>query len=379
MKIIIDAHMLGQQEGGNETYIAGLLQGFEEILPQPATAITALYNPRYTGTRLSRSGLSPLVLTSNNDFRRLFMEIPSICKKWPADLLHATYNVSPFLPCPCVITVHDVIFRLYPEYFSPRVRLLLSTLLPLSMIRAKVIITDSEASKRDIIHFYPFVRNKIIIIPAAAGPIVNVEPNWQVAQQYRQKGEFILAVGTVQPRKNITRLVQAYISLRQRQLIDSKLIIVGRAQWQGSEIQKIALNSPYHQDIIFTGYLEDASVSALYRHCSVFVYPSLYEGFGLPVLEAMACGAPVITSNRSSLPEVAGEAATLVDPYSVEQLSAAIEAILGNPARREEMRQQGLRQAAQFKWSRAAAAALEVYKWVIERDDIQGRIATTRF
>jgi glycosyltransferase involved in cell wall biosynthesis len=143
-------------------------------------------------------------------------------------------------------------------------------------------------------------------------------------------------------------------------------LIVGRSAWQHSEIQRIAANSPYSQDIVFTGYLPDAVVAALYRACTVFIYPSLYEGFGLPVLEAMACGAPVITSNCSSLPEVAGDAALFVDSYDVEQISRAIEQVLNDVSLRSDLRVRGLRRAACFSWEQTAVKTLEAYKWALQ-------------
>ena len=178
MHIVVDAHMLGEQEGGNETYIAGLLEGFESALPSDHTQITALHSPSYTSPRKQHRSIRSVALCSKSDFRRLFWEIPSICRRLQADLLHVTYNAPIGSVCPFVVTVHDVIFRLYPEYFSPRVRVLLSTLMPLSMWRAAVVLTVSEASKQDITRYYPFARDKIMVIPEAAGPVATAKPGF---------------------------------------------------------------------------------------------------------------------------------------------------------------------------------------------------------
>ena len=363
MNAVIDAHMLGEQEGGNETYIAGLLQGFERIELTDDVRITALFSSRQVPVQKIGSPVRPIILGSDGNFQRLFLEIPSICRRSRADVLHVTYHAPPILPCPSVVSVHDISFRYYPQYFSPRVRLLLSTWMPLSMRRAAVVLTLSEASKRDIANHYPYARNKIRAIPLAAGPMVTAKPDTKSIERYTNGRDFILAVGTVQPRKNISRLIQAYLLLRQRGATNARLVIVGRSAWQGSEIQKIAAASPHSQDIVFTGYLDDAAVAALYRDCAVFIYPSLYEGFGLPVLEAMECGAPVITSNLSSLPEIAGDAAMLVDPYSIDEIGAAIDQVLTNAALREELRTRGPRQAARFSWEQTARETVEAYKW----------------
>ena len=196
--------------------------------------------------------------------------------------------------------------------------------------------------------------------------MVSTQPNMASVQKYSNGNKFILAVGNVQPRKNLVRLVQAYILLRERQAINAKLIIVGRSQWHGSEIQRIATNNAYSNDIIFTGYLEDSSVAALLMNCSVFVYPSLYEGFGLPVLEAMSLGAPVITSNSSSLPEVAGEAARLIDPTSVEEIADAIVQVLNDDEFSDRLRKRGLQRAAQFTWAKTAQATLSTYQQALQ-------------
>jgi glycosyltransferase involved in cell wall biosynthesis len=366
MNILIDAHMLGEQEGGNETYIAGLLQGFASTTLPEDTRLTVLLQPHYSLPCIDGEQLQTFTIRNSSNLSRLFLEIPSLCRRLHTDVLHVTYNASPWLSCAMVVSVHDVIFHRYPNYFAPRVRLLLSTLLPLTMRRASVILTLSEASKRDIVYYYPFTQDKIIVIPPAAGPLINLEPDMAMVDIYTGGEDFILAVGTVQPRKNIARLIHAYIRLRQHTITTVKLLIVGRSAWQHSEIQRIAANSPYSQDIVFTGYLPDAVVAALYRACTVFIYPSLYEGFGLPVLEAMACGAPVITSNCSSLPEVAGDAALFVDSYDVEQISRAIEQVLNDVSLRSDLRVRGLRRAACFSWEQTAVKTLEAYKWALQ-------------
>lgn len=362
MKVLIDAHMLGEQEGGNETYIAGLLAGFEALGASADVAVTALLSPtfpapgtRHVGTARLRGGAP----------RRMLHGLPAACRATGADLLHVTYNAPPFGACPTVVSVHDVLYRRFPAYFSPRVRLLLNTLLPLSMLRARAVLTLSEASRREIEHFYPFVRERIAVIGLAPGPVAQTPPDETGAAQYLAGSPFVLAVGTVQPRKNIARLIEAYIEVRRRGVEGVRLLIVGRSRWQGSAIQRLAQESPCRDEIVFTGYLSDAIVAALYRRCAAFVYPSLAEGFGLPVLEAMACGAPVITSDRSALPEVAGDAALLVDPTSVPALSAALERVLRDEGLQAQLRANSARRAAQFSWRRVAEETLGVYRQAV--------------
>lgn len=369
MRIAVDAHMLGEQEGGNETYVAGLLQGFTRATLPEDVIITALYNRSYVLPQ-PQGRIQCRAFQRNGNFHRLFVELGMVCRQVRADILHVTYNAPLFVPCTLVVSVHDIIFRRYPQFFSPRVRILLSTLMPLSMRRANVIVTLSEASREDIHRYYPFTRDKVVVTPLAPGPVATVAPQTEAAQRITGGQDFILAVGTVQPRKNIARLIRAYVDARRRRATTARLVVVGRAAWQHSEVHRIAAESPYYQDIIFTGYLDDATVAALYRSCAVFVYPSLYEGFGLPVIEAMACGAPVITSNLSSLPEVAGDAALLVNPFDVGQISTAIERMLNDHSLREDLRERGVRQAARFSWERTAMETFEAYQWALQKKSV---------
>lgn len=365
MKVIIDSHMLGQKEAGNETYILGLLNGIDQICRDTERfEIYPLINKNYS-LPIKCTNFRNITLSSSSDIRRVFIDIPLAQRNVNADITHVTYNASPFIRGKLVVTVHDVIFRIFPQYFSPKVRLILSTLLPLSMHRANIILTISLSSKKEITHYYPFTRNKIISIPIGPGAVVNTPPNTSEIAIYTRKKDFILAVGTIQPRKNIARLIDAYTLLRRRSSTAARLIIVGKADWQHSKIYEKAMRSPYHDDIVFTGYLDDTMLAALYRQCSVFVYPSLYEGFGLPVVEAMACGAPVITSNVSSLPEVAGSAALLVNPYSVSDLADAIEQVLSDPNLQDKLRSEGVKQASKFSWSRTARETLQVYEKIV--------------
>jgi glycosyltransferase involved in cell wall biosynthesis len=361
VKVVVDAHMLGEGEGGNETYIAGLLRGLGRLSGPQAPSITALTGPHGQGLVDHSPQVRMYPVGRRGDAWRLLAEVPWACLRLRADVVHMTYNAPPWLPCPLVLTVHDVIFRLFPNYFSPGVRVLLNTLLPLSMRTARVILTDSESSRRDIEHFYPFVRDKLVVVPIAPGPVSWTEPDYTAAQALSGGQPFILAVGTLQPRKNLARLIEAFHAVCARRVTPVRLLVVGRPDWQSRPVRQAAARSPYAGDILFTGYLDDATLAALYRTCVAFVFPSLYEGFGLPVLEAMACGAPVITSDVAALPEVAGDAARFVDPLSVESICEAMLELLSDEALRGELKQRGLLRAARFSWTRMAEGVSEAY------------------
>lgn len=359
---VVDAHMLGTGEGGNETYIAGLLEGLAAVAPAHQISIAALFGPWAERRSVPLLPTLQKRVGQHGNGWRLFVEVPRACRKFHADLVHMTYNAPPWLPCPLVLTVHDVIFRRYPEYFSPRVRLLLGTLLPISMRKASVILTDSEASRSDIARFYPLARDKLVVIPCAPGRVSNVDPDYESARLLSGDRRFILAVGTVQPRKNIARLVTAFGAVRADGGADVRLLIAGQSDWQSRTIKETIRRSRFAHDIVFTGYLPDRTLAALYRTCDAFAFPSLHEGFGLPVLEAMACGAPVITSNLSSLPEVAGDAALLVDPFSTDAIAEAMRAVLNDRDLGGELRARGTRRAAEYSWNKTAALTIAAYR-----------------
>lgn len=363
LRVLLDAHMLGAREGGNETYARGLAEGLA-ALAAPDLEVTVLVPPGLEDPLPASVRTASLPRSGNA--ARVFRHLPALARRLGADVVNATYNASPWLPSALVLAVHDVLFRRFPDAFSPRDRLLLATLLPLSMRRAEVIVTLSEASRRDIEACYPFTRGKLLVAPAAPGPVVRAVPDEAAAERWAEGRPFLLAVGTVQPRKNLPRLVEAYLRLRQAGRTEARLVIAGRPMWRSGAIQAAAAGSPHAADVVYTGFVDDASLAGLFRRCAAFAYPSLGEGFGLPVVEAMACGAPVVTSDRSSLPEVAGDAALLVDPESVEAIAEGLARLLADPALAAELRERGRRQAARFAWERTAATVADAYRRAAE-------------
>jgi glycosyltransferase involved in cell wall biosynthesis len=361
--------MLGNREGGNETYVAGLLAGLGE-LAAPDVEVTALVDPRlprHAGDRWP--GIEFRRLPTGRSVPRLLFEVPVACRAVKADIVHMTYNASLRLPCSLVLSVHDVLFRRFAGFFSPRDRLLLNTLMPFSMSRATRILTLSEASRADILAYYPRAKDRIDVIPLAAGPVAAAVPDFSAVRRICGEDSFVLAVGTIQPRKNLARLVKAFALLKSTARGRLRLVIVGKPQWRSKDVYGLAGRDLDELDVAFTGYVSDAELAGLYRRCSAFVFPSLGEGFGLPVLEAMACGAPVITSSLSSLPEVTGEAAYLVDPYSTAEMAQAMGELLSDRSLADELRGKGLEQAKKFSWLNTARLTVDAYRRVTAARD----------
>lgn len=362
MRVLVDAHMVGSHETGNETYTANLLA---KLQPELGTDLGAAVDASLQWPSfLDNTDITRLPLSSVNNWARLLYALPQLCHQWQADLLHVTY-VAPFRqPCPTVVSVHDVSYKYYPQFFSPRDRLLFATLLPLSLRRASAVVTISDHAKSEIEATFPFLQGKVYSIPLAVGTRFRPKPPSTITSKYNITTDYILAVGNLQPRKNLPRLIHAYASILPN-IGDTQLVIVGKAQWQSSEVYHLVTELGLENKVIFTGYVSDEDLILLYNEAELFVYPSLYEGFGLPILEAMACGTAVVCSNITSMPEVAGDSALLIDPYQDTEIATAMNRILTDGAVKAHLEQAGLERAAQFSWHKTALETMKVYERVV--------------
>ncbi len=284
------------------------------------------------------------------------------------DIFHATEHLlPPLLNAKTVLTLHDLIFQFFPEYHLPLNRWFLRTAMPYFVHRADAIIAVSECTRRDAIQFYGIPADKITVIYEGVDPALHPENDDDriaaVRAQYAHNEPFLLFVSTIEPRKNIPALVDALRLLRGRGY-PHRLLVAGRKGWLYQGIFDHVAQTGMENAVAFLDYVPDADLRALFATCDAFVFPSLYEGFGLAVLEAMACGAPVVCSNVSSLPEVAGDAALLVNPRDTGALAVAIERVITNGALCGELRAKGLAQAAKFSWERAARETLAIYQTV---------------
>jgi glycosyltransferase involved in cell wall biosynthesis len=284
-----------------------------------------------------------------------------------AALFHATEHLLlPVRSAPTVLTVHDLIFRHYPQHHKALNRRYLNATMPLYCRKASHIIAVSEQTKRDVVEAYGIDPRKITVVYEAADERFRPQPADEVAgalQRYGLpgSGRYILSVGTIEPRKNLGRTLQAFEQLRHEGLADAWVIVGGKG-WLYEDFFAQLDRSPARDHVIFPGYVPDEDLPLLYGGAAVLALPSEFEGFGLPVLEAMACGAPVVTSCVSSLPEVAGDAAILVDPTDVDAITAGLGTVLANPDVADALRVRGFARAARFSWGRAAAETIAVYR-----------------
>jgi len=284
------------------------------------------------------------------------------------DLFHATDHLLPRLSrVRSVFTLHDLIFRFHPETHKPLNRWFLTFMMPRFLQAADAVIAVSESTKRDAVRLYGLEEAKIKVIYEGVNPRFRPAPPETVSvvrQRYGLPESFILSVGTIEPRKNFASLLEAYHALRD-QWPELKLVIAGKKGWLYEGFFRRLRELGLEDEVILPGFVFDDDLISLYSDADLFAFPSLYEGFGLPVLEAMACGAPVITSNTSSLPEVAGDAAMFVDPNNVKALADAMKSVLENKQLSDELRAKGFKQAAKFHWESAARGTLAVYASVL--------------
>jgi len=359
MRVGLDGHMVGGQETGNETYIRGLVEGFKAAQGDVDLLVYHIGSP-WTAPS---AHVHFQRLATGSPYVRLGLELPARSARQRLDVLHTTYGAPLWSAAPLVLTVHDICYATNPEWFSARDLRVLSTVVPRSIRKAPHVITDSSSARLQIMETYRVPEEKISAIPIGPGPgaepITSEEARRELSGLELPLGRpFVLTVGNLQPRKNLVRLLSAYDELLARGC-DADLVIVGPRRYRADEIFK-AVRNPGR--VHFTDYITDRQLAACYRSSTMLVLPSLYEGFGLPALEAMAHGIPVACSNAGALPELCGEAAVLFDPLSVDAIADAMEGILRDAAVRARLGEAGLARAKLFTWARTVELTSKVYE-----------------
>ena len=297
--------------------------------------------------------------------------LPLYVKRGAFSLFHGTnYDVPLWNRCRTIATIHDLSILLYPETHETHLVRRARWRLPKMARAATMIITPSESVRREVGEHLGIELNKVVAIPEAARRSFRRVPVGEtsgVLRRLRIEDEFILFVGTIEPRKNLLTLARAFDEILRTTPLRPQLVIAGKEGWLTEELFAYLKSSHIEERVRFTGYVSDEDLRALYSACRAFVYPSLYEGFGLPPLEAMACGAPVVTSRSPSIMETVGDAARLVSPTDFRELAQTIISLLTDSGERAYRSSVGLRRAAQFSWERTAAATLSVYRDALKR------------
>jgi glycosyltransferase involved in cell wall biosynthesis len=373
LHIAIDAHSVGARLAGNESYAINLIESLAQI--DSVNRYTLYVTKREAVDRFNNRwpNFSVRLTLPHTPLVRIPLTLSAELRRNPVDVLHVQFTSPPFAPCPVVVSIHDLSFEHLPLTFKRRSRVQLHLTVRQSARKAARILTLSESVRQDIIDTYGIAPERVTTIPIAAPahfrPVTDEEELQRVRHTYDIAGDYILSVGSIQPRKNLTRLVAAYARLRRERAEGRlpKLVIVGKQAWLYDETLRAIEEQGIGDLTMLTGYVPDADLPALYSGAVCFVYPSYFEGFGLPPLEAMQCGAPVIAGNRTSLPEVLGEAGLLVDPFDEAAIATAIARLIDDPDLRAELRVKGLKRARGFDWHETARRTLAVYRQIVDK------------
>jgi len=378
LRIAIDAHSVGAGLGGNESYATNLIEALAEI---DSINSYTLFVTRDEAVKRFRNRWPNFVVRStlpHTPLVRIPLTLSAELRRHPVDILHVQFTSPPFAPCPVVVSIHDLSFEHLPETFNRRSRTQLRLTVRRSARKAKRVLALSEHARQDIISTYKIPPNLVTTIPIGAAPhfrpVTDEKELQRVRHTYGIARNYILSVGSIQPRKNLGRLAQAYARLRDRLPENEvpQLVIVGKRAWLYRETLREIEQLRTGDFLVITGYVPERDLPALYSGATCFVYPSYFEGFGLPPLEAMKCGAPVITGDRTSLPEVVGDAGLLVNPFDVDAIASAIQSVITDSKLRSELKNKSLNRAQMFDWRKTAKRTLEVYR---EAADNAGPVA----
>lgn len=298
--------------------------------------------------------------------------LPSYIRRNPLSLFHGTnYEVPLYGGCPTVLTIHDLVSYVHPETLLPRSVRRARYRLPIMARRATMIVTDTAAVRLEVCERLKVKPEKVVTVPLAPREVFRpmpVKESQEVLRRLAIDDDFLLFVGTIEPRKNLLTLLRAFENLLKGTSLRPQLVIAGEKGWLTSELFTYVNARDFGDRLRWTGYASDQDLRALYSSCRAFIYPSIYEGFGLPPLEAMACGAPVISSNIPSIAEVLGGAAVLISPTDVEKLSQSIVDLWKNSNERKRLSEAGKARAAEFSWERTARLTRDVYMRALGND-----------
>ncbi|MBA2567912.1 MAG: glycosyltransferase family 4 protein [Actinobacteria bacterium] len=339
-RIAIDADVLGRRRTGDETYIASLLR---ELAGAPEEIFAVTRRPD-----LVPSGIEPSELPARNQIVRMTLSFPRLLRRLNPDLAHFLYAIPPGYRGRAVVTVHDLSFEHLPDVMGFKDRLLFRTQVPRSVRRADRVLTGSELTKRDLIERYGIAEERIAVTPYGVDSIYSPEGP-------RHDGHYALFVGAIQPRKDPLTALEALAMING----DLRLIVVGQEKLGGERVRETIGRLGLEERVELAGHVERDQLAALYRGAALLVAPSRYEGFGLTVLEAMASGTPVVAARAGAIPEVAGDAAVLVEPGDPVALAGGIERALAD---RERLVAAGLERAARYSWAETARQTLDVYR-----------------
>ncbi len=366
MRIGIDGRYIADHFPGIGRYVYNLVKALSRVAPDDELMVAThpgLPNSRYDLKELAAaSNIRLEVLEARARSATEQVRWPLAARRWSLDVLHSPYFYKPLvLPCPSLVTIYDLIPLMFPQGFTAWQRLSFRLTVWLALRTSGAVAAISGATRDDLRKHFDLQSDRIRVTPLAADAAFCPRPTTEVAavrEHYRLPENYLLYFGINKPHKNLQRLVEAYARL----VSAPPLVLAGREDPRYPQARTQAEALGLGRRVFFPGEIAEAELPALYSGAVLFVFPSLYEGFGLPALEAMACGTPVVCSNSSSLPEVVGDAAVTFDPLSVDDMADAIGRVLADADLRVELRERGRAQATHFTWERTAQETLKAYR-----------------
>ena len=367
MKIGIDIHTISGMPQGSKTYIQNLLR---ELAKVDADNEYYLYSTEKISSSYGKKFFHRIIKPKSSIIR-IPLSFPLSLKRDSIDIFHCLYIAPPLCPCKYVVTIQDILFESYPDLFPAKQRVIFSKLVHLTAKRAEHILTCSEYSKNDIYKRYNIPLDKITVTHHGVDKIfAKIDDKNRLNDfriQHKLPHKFILFVGRIEPRKNIPILIDAYADLLKQNKIKHDLVIVGPKDFGYKKTFEKVKQYGIEKKVLFTGPIENKNLPYIYNMADLFVYPSIAEGFGIPPLEAMACGTPVVTSNTTSLPEVVGNGAITVNPFDIKSLSNAIITLINNGDIRNKYIKSGFERAKLFSWEKSAKKTLKIYERVYRK------------
>jgi len=368
MRIGFDAHQIGTKLAGNATYATSMVEALAAI---DKTNDYSLYMTMPEAIEMYRArwpNFGVIQTRPHEPLVRIPISLSWELRRRPVDILFVQFTAPPFAPCKVVTAIHDISYEHLPETFNRRSVFQMKLTIRHTALHAMRIITPSEYSRQDIIDTYKIAPEKVTTIlqaaPAHVRKVEDVVELGRIRSKYDLPSEFILGVGSVQPRKNLRRLIEAYSRLAKHERDFPPLILVGKHAWLSGSSVDAAAEFGVADKVRFTGFVPDEDLAGLYSAATLFVYPSYFEGFGLPPLEAMQCGVPVIAGNKTSVPEVVGDAGILIDPFDIDAIAESIGLGLTDTGLRASLIEKGFERAKLFTWEKAARELLDVFEQV---------------
>ncbi len=372
MKIAIDATIVSRENTGAGFYIINLINGFKEI---DNSNNYYIFIDRFLLNyviEIKEKNFHIIHKKFKNRFFRIFWQLfilPFQLKSMKVDIIHSPHYITPLIKLgfKSIVTIHDMTFFLFPKKHVKMKRLFFRYMIPLFIKKADKIIADSNNTKKDILKFFKIDNKKVVVnyigFPKYYNNRKDISICKEILKKYGISNDFILFVGMIEPRKNILSLLRAFAEMDKE--LDLDLVIVGKKGWYYKEIENFLgdlRKMDLKNKVIFTDYVPESEVKYFYQSAFIFVYPSYYEGFGLPPLYAMACGTPVITSNISSLPEVVGDAAIKINPYNLQALISSIKLLYRFSDEREKLIRKGLQQSKEFNLNSITRNVVNLYE-----------------